>query len=258
VPAAAAIETLDLVKRFPDGTRALDGVSLSIPRGQTVVLLGPSGAGKTTLLRCLNRLTEPTSGQIRVLGTDLTALRGAALRAVRRRIAMVFQQFHLIPTLSALDNVLVGRVGRISDLRVLLRRFAPEDRTRALALLDEVGLAGKALVRASDLSGGQQQRVALARALAQDPDVLLCDEPAASLDPRLARQVLESLRAAARERSLTLVINLHSVEQARAIAERVVALRAGRVVLDVAPDRLEEQAVAQLYAEDDAVEGAHE
>ena len=243
---APVLRATGLAKRYPPHVDALAGVSLSVRRGEFVAILGPSGAGKTTLFRCLNGLTRPDAGAVDVGGRELTSLHGRALRAARRDIALIFQQFNLVRRISALHNVLTGRLPFVPTWRVLVRRFASADRQLALRCLDTVGLRDKADTRADQLSGGQQQRVAIARALAQDARVILADEPVASLDPETAATVLDSLRAAAAT-GVAIVASLHQVNYARAYADRIVALRDGRVVEDAPAALVDDRALDQIY-----------
>jgi phosphonate transport system ATP-binding protein len=212
-----------------------------------VAFLGPRGAAKTTLFRCLTGLTAPDAGAVDVGGHPLTTLRGRALRAARREIALIFQQFNLVRRISARQNVIAGRLAFVPTWRVLARRFSRADRELALRCLDTVGLRDKADVRADQLSGGQQQRVAIARALAQHARVILADEPVASLDPEAAATVLDSLRAAAAT-GVAVVASLHQVNYARAYADRIVALRDGRVVADAPAACVDDRALELIYA----------
>jgi len=244
------LELQDLTRRF-GGRAAVDGVSLSIPQGQMVGIIGRSGAGKSTLLRMVNRLTEPSAGRILHDGVDVTALRGRALRDWRTRCAMIFQQFNLIQRLDVLTNVLVGRLnhrpGLLATLNSLVLRFSPEERAMALDALDRFDLAEQALQRAETLSGGQQQRVAIARAMLQEPRLLLADEPIASLDPRNARVVMEALRDVNRRDGLTVLVNLHHLDTARRYCDRIIAMAAGRVVFDDTPAALTAAEVEAIY-----------
>ena len=234
-----------LCKRYGEQP-ALDGVDLDVAAGELCVVLGPSGAGKSTLLRCINRLVEPDAGEVRIDGRPPPATR-AALRELRATVGMIFQQHNLVPRLSVLKNVLAGRLARVPLWASLLHVFPRRDVAIALAGLHGVGLAERAGERADRLSGGQQQRVAIARALAQEPRVLLADEPVASLDPRTAHVVLEDLRRAAHELQLAVVCNLHQVELAREFADRVVGIAAGRVVFDGPPSALDDAALRRIY-----------
>ena len=238
-------------KRYGD-VCALDSVSLSVSPGELVVLLGPSGAGKSTLFRCLTGLVRPDAGEVWMLGAPVQRLDKKALQQHRRLVGLVFQQHNLVGRLSALDNVLTGRLGSTPLWRVLARRFASEDRQVALASLDRVGLLDKAYQRSDLLSGGQQQRVAIARVLAQHCRVLLADEPVASLDPESARTVLSDLRRVARDEGLAVLCSLHQVEWARQFADRVVGLRNGRVVFDRPVIELDPMMESALYRADAA------
>jgi phosphonate transport system ATP-binding protein len=238
------IETV--TKRYGT-TLALDDVSFVVDPGEFVALLGPSGAGKSTLFRCVTRLVAPDTGVVRVLGRDMSALGGQELRLARRDVGLIFQQFNLIGRLSAMDNVLAGRMGHASTLRVVLRQFTRADRQLALAALDRVGLLERAGQRADSLSGGQQQRVAIARVLAQQARLLLADEPVSSLDPQSAENVLGILRNIARETGIAVVCALHQVDLARRYADRVVALRGGRKLLDVGVNAFDQNAFQELY-----------
>ena len=238
------IETV--TKRYGT-TLALDDVSFVVDPGEFVALLGPSGAGKSTLFRCVTHLVAPDTGVVRVLGRDISALGGQELRLARRDVGLIFQQFNLIGRLSAMDNVLAGRMGHASTLRVMLRQFTHADRQLALAALDRVGLLERAGQRADSLSGGQQQRVAIARVLAQQARLLLADEPVSSLDPQSAENVLGILRNIARETGIAVVCALHQVDLARRYADRVVALRGGRKLLDVSVNAFDQNAFQELY-----------
>jgi phosphonate transport system ATP-binding protein len=226
----------NITKTFPGGTRAIDGVSLTVPTGQFCVLLGSSGAGKSTLLRAVNGLTVIDAGEVRV--GDLTVER-RTLRDVRPRVGMVHQQFNLVARLTVLDNVLAGALPSIPLWRTMLRCFPIDLRRKACALLAEVGLGEEHLYRrASALSGGQQQRVAIARALMLDPPVLLADEPVASLDPTTSASIMELLRQTGRARGMTVLCSLHQVDLAVKYADRIVAMSKGQVVFDGPPDVL--------------------
>jgi phosphonate transport system ATP-binding protein len=226
---------------------AVDEVSLSIPAGQFVGVVGRSGAGKSTLLRMVNQLTDPTSGRILWDGIAVTALKGRSLREWRQRCAMIFQQFNLIGRLDVLTNVLMGRLAHTPAWRSLPKLWSEEDRTMAMAALDQFGLAGFAAERAENLSGGQQQRVAICRALLQEPEIVLADEPVASLDPENTRVVMDALQRINRHYGVTVVCNLHALELARAYCDRVVGMAAGRVVFDDAPAMLTDAAARALY-----------
>jgi len=245
--------------RFPGpGGRhvdALSDVSLAITRGEFISIIGPSGAGKSTLLRCANRLGRPTSGRIFLLGEDVTDAAGRRLRRVRQRCGMVFQQFNLVPRLTVIQNVLAGRIRFLSPVDTLLavgaRRFPEQDHQIALDCLELVGVEEQAYKRADQLSGGQQQRVAIARTLAQEPEVILADEPIASLDPRSAAIVMDTLARINRDRGIAVLVNLHQVDTAKRYSTRVIGMRAGRVAFDGPPDALDEQTLTDIYGSED-------
>lgn len=228
--------------------RALEDVSFRVGPGEFAALLGPSGAGKSTVFRCLTRLTPVDAGEVEVHGKDLRTLSGAALREARRSIGLIFQQHNLVGRLSAIDNVLTGRLAGMATWRVLGRRFPRADRQAALSCLDRVGLLDKAYVRADALSGGQQQRVAIARVLAQEGRVILADEPVASLDPESARHVLSTLRSVARDQGIAVLCSLHQVELAREFADRLIGLKGGRIEFDGPPGTVDASTERALYA----------
>jgi phosphonate transport system ATP-binding protein len=217
-----------------------------VPKGQFLCVIGPSGSGKSTLLRCLNRLNEPTGGRILLDGVDLTRIGGPELRRQRRRMAMVFQQFNLIRRSSVLKNVLNGRLGYQRGWVSILARFNAKDRDIAWHSLERLEIAEKATARADQLSGGQMQRVAIARALAQQPEIILADEPVASLDPETAVVVMDYLRVINQE-GITVVCSIHHLELAKRYAQRIVAMRRGQVVYDGPPDQLDDTAYRRIY-----------
>jgi phosphonate transport system ATP-binding protein len=241
----------DLVKQYPTGQKALLGVSLVVDQPQVVAIIGPSGAGKSTLIRCINRLVEPTSGSIVLDDDDITRLRRRALRRARRRMGMIFQEYNLVERLTVMENLLSGRLGYVAFWRTYRRRYPPEDIRAAYELLDRVGLTGYENTRADALSGGQRQRVGIARALMQTPDLLLVDEPTASLDPRTARQIMRIIVELAHERGTPALVNIHDVPLARTFADRIIGLHEGRVVFDGEPDTLDEAALTEIYGEED-------
>lgn len=241
-----ALELAGVSKLYGEST-ALNDVSFKINPGEVVALLGPSGAGKSTIFRCISRLVEVDGGQVRVLGSNIGALDHRALRAQRRAIGLIFQQFNLISRLSSLDNVLAGRLGHAPTWRVISRRFTEADRQMALSALDRVGLLDRAYQRADSLSGGQQQRVAIARALTQQSRLVLADEPVASLDPASSENVLQVLKEIARERGIAVLCSLHQTDLARRYADRIVALRAGKVVLDAPATEIDIAQIDSIY-----------
>jgi phosphonate transport system ATP-binding protein len=236
----------DLTRQYGN-RRAVDGVSLRIEPGSFVGVIGRSGAGKSTLLRLINRLAEPSSGRILHDGRDITTLRGRALREWRTRCAMIFQQFNLVGRLDVMTNVLMGRLSHVPSHRALMRLWSDEDRAMALAALESFDMGEFAGQRADGLSGGQQQRVAIARALVQEPEILLADEPVASLDPRNTRLVMDALAEVNRRYGITVLCNLHSLDLARAYCDRLVGLAAGRVVFEGGPFDLTEDVARRLY-----------
>ena len=229
---------------------ALDGIDLAISRGEFVVLIGLSGSGKSTLLRCINRLVEPTSGRVVFDGIDVTAASGPELRRIRRRIGMIFQQFNLVRRLTVYSNVLSGRLGYRSTWRTMASRPTREDVTRAYENLGRVGILEKAFRRADQLSGGQQQRVGIARALMQAPELMLADEPVASLDPATSHSVMKYLEEINRKDGITVICSLHFLSLARRYGTRVVALKGGRVAFDGHPIEIDERKFKEIYGED--------
>lgn len=239
--------TLRNVSRHFGETKAVNKVSLSIPPGQFVGVIGRSGAGKSTMLRLINRLVEPTAGKIEFDGVEVSGLTGRALRQWRRDCAMIFQQFNLVERLDVLTNVLIGRLAEHGFASSMLMRFSDEERTMAIHALDRLDLVPQALQRADTLSGGQQQRVAIAKALVQRPKIMLADEPIASLDPANATRVMEGLRQINREDGLTVLVNLHTLDTARAYCDRIVAMRAGQVMFDGNAAELTDSVVHDIY-----------
>jgi phosphonate transport system ATP-binding protein len=240
------LEIEGLTRRFGAVT-AVDGVTLKVPAGEMVGVIGRSGAGKSTMLRMINRLTDPSEGRILFEGRDVTALRGAPLRAWRSDCAMVFQQFNLVPRLDVLTNVLVGRVRHVAGWRSLMRLWPEVDRAVAISALEQFDMGALAAQRAESLSGGQQQRVAICRALVQEPRIILADEPVASLDPRNALLVMEALAEINRRYGITVLVNLHSLDLARSYCERLIGLSAGRLVFDGPPEALTDSVARELY-----------
>ena len=240
------LELQGLTRRFGAVT-AVDAVTLAVPDGQMVGVIGRSGAGKSTLLRMVNRLTDPSSGRILHHGRDVTALRGPALRRWRTDCAMIFQQFNLVPRLDVMTNVLVGRLNHVPAWRSLAGFWPEADRAIALSTLEQFDMGRLAAQRAESLSGGQQQRVAIARALVQEPAIILADEPVASLDPRNAQLVMDALAEINRLYGITVLVNIHSLDLARRYCGRLVGLAAGRLVFDGPPAALGEDAARRLY-----------
>lgn len=245
--AEPVVRTRNLTKRFAGGTLALSSVSLEVPAGELCVLVGLSGSGKSTILRHLNGLHHPTAGSVEVLGTDVVGAGAGELRRLRRRVGFVFQQFNLVGRSSCLENVLSGALGRLRAPRFGVLSYSRALRREALDHLDRVDLADRAFQRADTLSGGQQQRVAIARTLMQGPDLLLADEPVASLDPESSAQVMEVLLRICTEDRLTVICSLHQVELALGWAHRIVGLRDGEKVLDRDARTLDNDDVMHVY-----------
>lgn len=239
----------NLEKTYPNGTRALKGVSFDVKKGEFLVVIGLSGSGKSTLLRCLNHLHEPTGGQILFNNEDVTHVKGASMRSLRRKMAMIFQHFNLIERHSVLKNVLMGSLSRTSTFSSIFNSFSKKDRENALKYLKLVGIDKKAFFRADQLSGGQQQRVAIARALTQDPEILLADEPVASLDPATCHTVMDHLKKVNEELGITIVCNLHFLSLVRQYATRVIALKDGEMVFNGSPDDITEEWFQAIYGE---------
>ncbi|MCL7942427.1 phosphonate ABC transporter ATP-binding protein [Marinobacter sp. ATCH36] len=245
------LELKQLSKTYHTGDRALTDISFTVPAGQVVGLIGPSGAGKSTLIRCINRLVEPSGGSISLANTELTSLRGRALRKARRRIGMIFQEYALVERLTVMENVLSGRLGYVPVWRSFLRRFNGDDIALAFSLLEKVGLGEHHNKRADALSGGQRQRVGIARALEQNPELLLVDEPTASLDPKTSRQIMRLIQTVCRERNLPAIINIHDVMLAQQFSDRIIGLRAGEVVFDGKPEGLTDDVLTRIYGQED-------
>jgi phosphonate transport system ATP-binding protein len=241
------IELRNVSKTYPNGTKGLNGINLSIPAGEFIAIVGLSGAGKSTLLRSINRLHDITEGDIVIGGQSITNAKGSRLRMIRRDIGMIFQSFNLVKRTSVLRNVLAGRVGYHSTFRTLLGRFPKSDIELAFEALDRVNIAEKAYSRADQLSGGQQQRVAIARVLAQEARVILADEPVASLDPLTTKQVMDDLKKINVELGITTIVNLHFIDLARQYATRIIGLRAGEVVFDGPVSEATDEAFAEIY-----------
>lgn len=240
----------NLVKVFPDGTRALDDVSFEVHPGDFLVIIGLSGSGKSTLMRCINRLIEPSSGKIFIDDIDITTLSHEEMRQVRRQIGMVFQQFNLVKRSSVLTNVLSGRLGYVQSSWALMNYFPRDEVVRAMANLQRVGIPEKARTRADQLSGGQQQRVGIARALMQEPKIILADEPVASLDPATSHSVLKYIEELNRKDGITVLCSLHFLSLARRYGTRIIALKGGQVVFTGYPRDIDEHRFKEIYGEE--------
>ena len=245
------LEIKQLVKKYRTGDLALNGVDLKVEKGQVMALIGPSGAGKSTLIRCVNRLEAPTSGEIWFNGENIVKLRSGKLRKARRNMGMIFQEYALVERLTVMENVLSGRLGYVGFWRSYLRKFPQTDVKEAFRLLEKVGLEKMFNKRADELSGGQRQRVGIARALIQNPDILLVDEPTASLDPKTSRQIMRLITELCEEQQLAAIINIHDVALAQMFSERIVGLREGSIVYDGSPDDLKPDVLTEIYGEED-------
>jgi len=240
-----------LSKSYVAGKPVLTDIDLDVAARGITAIIGASGTGKSTLIRCINRLVEPTSGEILFEQRDLAKLSGKALRHARRRIGMVFQEYNLVERLTVMENLLTGRLGYVSSWRAWRRKFPPDDVKRAFELLDVVGLAGLAHQRADALSGGQRQRVGIARAVMQKPKLLLADEPTSSLDPKTSVEIMELLAGIARSRGIPVVINMHDVELAKRFADRIIGMTGGRIAFDGPAQYLTDDVLKSIYGGED-------
>lgn len=253
-PGAVALEIRGLHKEYRRGVPVLRDINLTISARGITAVIGPSGTGKSTLIRCINRLVEPTSGQILFHGHDLAGLRGKALRQARRRIGMVFQEYNLVERLTVMENVLSGRLGYISPFKAWLRKYPQEDTNAAFDLLDTVGLTQFANQRADALSGGQRQRVGIARAVMQQPELMLADEPTSSLDPKTSVEIMELMVFIAESRRIPVILNIHNVPLARRFATHIIGMAGGGVVYDGPAGGLTDDHLRQIYGGQDWLE----
>ena len=234
-------------KHYPNGVHALQGISFSVMPGEFISVIGPSGSGKSTLLRAVNKLIPVSDGRVLLNGENISAMKGRILRAARCKVGMIFQNYNLVYRLSVLQNALHGRLGHMSGIRGVFGMYTEEDKERAIALLQELGLGQYCYSRANDLSGGQKQRVGIARAIMQDPDLLLCDEPIASLDPSSAITIMDILQEMTRKRGIACIVNLHQVDIAMKYSTRIIGLSKGSIVYDGTPDKLSEEVIKRIY-----------
>ncbi len=241
----------NLHKEYPGGDLALQGINLELKKGEIAAVIGPSGAGKSTLIRCINRLVDSSSGEIILQNQDINQLNKNELKSARRKMGMIFQEYALVERLTVMENVLSGRLGYLSFWRAWLRKFPQKDINQAYQLLDRLGLEDHVYKRSDHLSGGQRQRVGIARALMQEPDLLLVDEPTASLDPKTARQIMRLITEMARERELAALINIHDVLLAREYVSRIIGMRKGEIVFDGSPKDLNKDTLTTIYGEED-------
>lgn len=243
----AILEVEDLSKIYPNGYEALSAISFKVERGEFICIIGRSGAGKSTLLRCINGLIPVTHGSIRIQGKDLVSMDDDQQLALRRHIGFIFQEFNLVDRLSVLHNVLTGRLGYVSDFEALTGYFGRTHREKALACLERVNMLPRATYRADRLSGGEKQRVAIARALAQEPLLLLADEPVASLDPELSWSIIHDLRTVAKEEGVPTLVNIHDIDTAKQFADRIIGIAQGRILFDGPPAELDAETLREIY-----------
>jgi len=236
------------VMKYYDGARpALDDISFSVKRGEFVSVIGPSGAGKSTLLRCINRMIEVSSGEVRFEGVSVGKLDRKNLKKLRSKIGMIFQHYNLVERLTVIENVLHGRLGSKSTLAGALGRYSRDEKRQAMDVITMLGLADHIYQRCDRLSGGQKQRVGIARALVQDPKMILCDEPIASLDPSASKTIMEQLKRLANEMHISLIVNLHQVDVALKYSDRILGVNKGRLVFDGGPGDLSPERISEIY-----------
>ena len=244
------LEVINLTKIYEGGVKALDDVSFSVEQGEFLAVIGLSGSGKSTLLRCINRLIEPTEGKIIWNGVDVTAANQSEMRLIRRKIGMVFQHFNLVSRSKVITNVLSGRLGYVNPALSLFNRFPDSDIEAAMAQLERVGIANQAEKRADELSGGQQQRVGIARAMVQEPEMILADEPVASLDPVLAHSIMQYLETINQEDGVTVLCSLHFLDLVHRYADRAIALNEGKLMFDGPPQAIDDEKFKDIYGKE--------
>lgn len=245
------LQVIDLEKVYSTGTKALSSVSFAVDEPQVIAIIGPSGAGKSTLIRCINRLVAPTSGKVMLDSIDVASVSRRELRKVRRRMGMIFQEYNLVDRLTVMENLLSGRLGYVSFWRAYRRKFPPRDVAAAFKLLERVGLEGYQNTRADALSGGQRQRVGIARALMQAPDLLLVDEPTASLDPKTSRQIMRLLVELVNEQGTPALVNIHDVALAQSFSDKIIGLKEGAIVFQGTSKEITEDVLTEIYGEED-------
>ncbi|WP_027416778.1 phosphonate ABC transporter ATP-binding protein [Aneurinibacillus terranovensis] len=236
-----------LTKSYGSGSLAVEDISFEVDQGEFIAIIGPSGAGKSTILRCINRMVEPTDGRITFEGNDISHIKGKKIREARRRIGMIFQHYNLASRLTVMQNVMHGRLGYMSTMEGVLNRYKEEDKQKAVKFLEKVGLSKYMYRRASELSGGQKQRVGIVRALMQEPSLLLCDEPIASLDPNSAKVIMDLIRDLTHEWNISCIVNLHQVHVAKEYATRIIGIRQGKLVFNGSPSMLSNDVIEEIY-----------
>jgi phosphonate transport system ATP-binding protein len=246
-PRTPLLEVTNIMKYYNRTTPALDDVSFSVQKGEFIAVIGPSGAGKSTLLRCINRMIEVTSGEVLFDGIPVAKLRKKDLKKLRTRIGMIFQHYNLVDRLTVIENVLHGRLGSKSTVAGALGRYSHEEKKKAFAVIDMLGLSDQVYQRCDRLSGGQKQRVGIARALVQNPKMILCDEPIASLDPNASKIIMDHLRSFSKEMHITLIVNLHQVNVALKYSDRILGVNSGKIVFDGAPGELTAGRISEIY-----------
>ena len=245
------LKVIEVSKTYLTGAKALTNVSFTVDEPQVAAIIGPSGAGKSTLIRCINRLVEPSSGRIVLGDIDVLSLSRRELRKTRRQMGMIFQEYNLVERLTVMENLLSGRLGYVGFWKSYRRKFPKEDIAAAFELLERVGLSGYQDTRADALSGGQRQRVGISRALMQQPNLLLVDEPTASLDPKTSRQIMRLIVELAHERGTPALVNIHDVGLAQSFSDRIIGLADGKIVFDGTPRQITEQVLTEIYGEED-------
>lgn len=244
----SVILDINHLKKYYGNVKAVEDVTFSVNEGELVVIIGPSGAGKSTVLRCINRMIDATDGTITFEGQNVLKLKKEKeLKLLRRRIGMIFQSFNLVYRLSVFQNVLHGRLGYMSEMDAIIGKYSEEDKKKALGILEKIGLQDMIYKRASELSGGQKQRVGIARALMQEPSLMLCDEPIASLDPSSSKIIMDQIHKMSKEQNIACLVNLHQVDIAKAYADRIIGIHKGRVVFDDTPDKLTDEMIEMIY-----------